>query len=138
MAINEWKIWVKLGIVKPKKGFVNIDKTSDIILGFLDETGPALKEIGRLYNQFKSLRNLELKLKKEKAGNHALKDNITKQIKKYDQIIKAYEMLELDTDVNGERVKKLADEIEAKARRLKVNKELLDKITKSDHWTFDW
>ncbi len=138
MAINEWKIWVKLGIVKPKKEFVNIDKTADIILGFLDETGPALKEVSRLYNQFKSLRKLELKLKKEKAGNHALKDNITKQIKKYDQIIKAYEMLELDTDVNGERVKKLADEIEAKARRLKVNKELLDKITKSDHWTFDW
>ena len=138
MAINEWKIWVKLGIVKPKKEFVNIDKTADVILGFLDETGPALKEISILYNQFKSLRKLELKLKKEKKGNHALKDNITKQIKKYDQIIKAYEMLELDTDVNGERVKKLADEIEAKARRLKVNKELLDKITKSDHWTFDW
>ena len=37
-------------------------------------------------------------------------------------------MLELDTDVNGERVKKLADEIEAKARRLKVNKELLHQI----------
>ncbi len=138
MAINEWKIWVKLGIVKPKKEFVNIDKTSDIILGFLDETGPALKDISKLYGQFKSLRKLELKLKKEKAGNHALKDNITKQIKKYDQIIKAYEMLELDTDVNGERVKKIADEIEAKARKLKVNKELLDKITKSDHWTFDW
>ena len=138
MAINEWKIWVKLGIVKPKKEFVNIDKTSDIILGFLDETGPALKDISKLYGQFKSLRKLELKLKKEKAGNHALKDNITKHIKKYDQIIKAYEMLELDTDVNGERVKKIADEIEGKARRLKVNKDLLDKITKSDHWTFDW
>jgi hypothetical protein len=138
MAINTLKIWKKLGIIKEKKEFVNIDKTMDIVLGFLDEAGPALKELGKLYNQFKSLRKTELKLKKEKKGSHALRSNLAKQIKKYDQIIKAYEMFELDTDVNGERVKKIADEIQDKARKLKVNKDLLNKITKSDHWTFDW
>jgi len=138
MAINEWKIWRDLGIVKEKKEYVDIDKTMDIILNFLNEIKPAADELAKLYNQFQSLRNMELKLKKEKAGNHALKDNITKQIKKYDAVMKAYELLELDTDVNGERVKKIANELTSKAKKLKANKELLNKVTKSDHWTFDW
>ncbi|MBW2966344.1 hypothetical protein KY342_04540, partial [Candidatus Woesearchaeota archaeon] len=138
MAINEWKIWQNLGIIKPKKEFINIDKSTDIILSFLKETEPALKSVARLYSQLKSLRKMELKLKKEKAGKNSLRNNIQKQVKKYDQILKAYELLELDTDVNGERVKKIADEIESKARRLKADKELLKKMATSDHWTFDW
>jgi hypothetical protein len=138
MAVNEWKIWKDLGIVKPKKEFVNIDKSTDMILSFLKETEPALKNIAGLYSQLKSLRKMELKLKKAKAGKHSLKDNIQKQVRKYDQILKAYELLELDTDVNGERVKKIADEIESKARRLKANRDLLKKMATSDHWTFDW
>ncbi len=138
MAINEWKIWKQIGIVKPKKEYVNIDKTMDILLDFLNEQGPALKQLSRLYNQFRTLRSMELKLKKEKVKRHALKQNIQKQIKKYDQIMKAYEILELDTDVNGERVKKIANEIQGKAKRLGADKELLTKITKSTHWTFDW
>ena len=138
MAINEWKIWKDLGIVKPKKEFVNVDSSVNAILVFLKETEPALKNITRLYNQFKLLRKRELQLKKNKAGKTALKNNIQKQIKKYDQILKAYELLELDTDVNGERVKNIADEIEAKARKLKADKKLLEKVTTSEHWTFDW
>ena len=138
MAVNEWKIWKQIGIVKPKKEYVDIDKTMDVLLDFLNEQGPALKRIGKLYNQFKTLRNMELKLKKEKAKRHALKENIQKQIKKYDQIIKAYEILELDTDVNGERVKKIANEIQKRAKKLGADKEMLSKITKSDHWNFDW
>lgn len=138
MAINEWKIWKDLGIVKPKKEFVNVDSSVNAILVFLKETEPALKDITRLYNQFKLLRKRELQLKKEKAGKKSLKNNIQKQIKKYDQILKAYELLELDTDVNGERVKNIADEIEKKARNLKADKKLLEKITTSEHWTFDW
>ncbi|MBW2981412.1 hypothetical protein KY343_00900 [Candidatus Woesearchaeota archaeon] len=138
MAINEWKIWKKLGIVKEKKEYVNIDKAMEIILDFLNEVKPAADELAKLYNQFNALRKMELKLKKGKAGAHAMKDNMQKQIKKYDQVIKAYEMLELDTDVNGERVKKIADKLTETARKLKVNKDLLDKVTRSDHWTFDW
>ena len=138
MAINEWKIWKDLGIVKPKKEFINIDSSVNTILVFLKEAGPALQDINRLYDQFKLLRKRELQLKKEKTGKQALKNNIQKQIKKYDQILKAYELLELDTDVNGERVKKIADSIERKARNLKADKKLLEKITKSEHWTFDW
>jgi DNA repair ATPase RecN len=138
MAINEWKIWKKIGIVKEKKEYVDIDKSMDIILNFLNEIKPTADELAKLYGQFQSLRKMELKLRKEKAGNHALKDNMQKQIRKYDQILKAYELLELDTDVNGERVKKIADELTNKARKLNVNKDLLDKVTRSEHWTFDW
>ena len=139
MAINEWQIWKKLGIVKPRKeDYVDIDKTMGIILDFLNETEPALKELAKLYSQFRSLRSTELKLKKEKAGPAALRNNMQKQIRKYDQILKAYELLELDTDVNGERAKKIANELTKKAKNLKIDKALLDKITKSEHWTFDW
>ncbi len=138
MAINEWKIWKDLGIVKEKKEYVNIDNTINIILTFLNETGPALKELSKLCNQFGALRRMELKLKKEKAGPATLRHNIQKQIKKYDEVLKAYEILELDTDVNGERIKKIAGELTKKAKVLKVDKVLLDKVTKSTHWTFDW
>ena len=138
MAINEWKIWKQIGIVKEKKEFVNIDRTMQIILDFLDETGPALKNLASLCSQFKVLRNNELKMKKDKAGKNELRTNIHKQIKKYDAIMKAYELLELDTDVNGERIKKIANELTLKAKKLKANKDLLNKVTKSEHWTFDW
>ena len=138
MAVNEWKIWKKIGIVKEKKDFVNIDKTIVVIAGFLKEFRPAVDTLDRLLNEFSLLRKKELKLKREKKGSALLKENLQKQIKKYDQIIKAYEMLELDTDVNGERVKKIADELQDKAKKLAVDKELLKKITTSEHWTFDW
>ena len=79
-----------------------------------------------------------MKLKREKKGKDLLRENLQKQIKKYDKIMKAYEVLELDTDVNGERVKKIAHELQEKAKKLAVDKELLKKITTSTHWTFDW
>jgi hypothetical protein len=138
MAINEWKVWKKIGVVKEKKPYTDIDTGLGVIIDFLKETRPGLDKLDRLLNEFRLLRKKELQLKREKKGKDLLRENLTKQIKKYDQIMKAYELLELDTDVNGERIKKIADEVEDKARKLQVDKKLLEKITKSNHWTFDW
>ena len=138
MAVNEWKIWKKLGIVKEKKEYTDVDKTSIVIIDFLEEINPAVDTLSRLMNEFRSLRKQELKFKREKKDKDLIKDNLQKQIKKFDKIIKAYELLELDTDVNGERVKKIANVLQEKAKKQQIDRALLDKITKSNHWTFDW
>lgn len=138
MAVNEWKIWKKLGIVKEKKGYTDVDKTSIVIIDFLEEINPAVDTLSRLLNEFRSLRKQELKFRREKKDKELLKDNLQKQIRKFDKIIKAYELLELDTDVNGERIKKIADVLQEKAKKQQIDRALLEKITKSNHWTFDW
>jgi hypothetical protein len=138
MAVNEWKIWQKLGIVKEKKEFVNIDKALVTIIDFLKDFRPAVDTLDRLLNEFQLLRKKELKFKKEKKDKELIKENLQKQIRKFDQIMKTYEVLELDTDVNGERVKKIAHELQEKARKQQIDKALLKKITTSAHWTFDW
>ena len=96
MAINEWKIWKKMGIVKEKKEFINIDKSITTILTFIKETRPAVDKLDRLLSEFKLLRKKELKLKGEKKGKNLIRANLQKQIRKYDQILRSYEMFELD------------------------------------------
>ena len=127
MAINEWKIWQKLNIVKKKEEFIDIDKDLDAILEFFKDIPLNLKKLILLYSTFKLLRKQELKLNKST-------DKIIKnQIRTYDKILKTYEILELDTDINGERVKKIAKALAKKAQKLGMNKTI-----KKEHWTFDW
>jgi len=57
---------------------------------------------------------------------------------KYDEILKAYEFLQLDADVNGERVKKIAQSIKRKAKKFKVPQKWKNMMKKDMKWTFDW
>ena len=138
MAINEWKIWQKLGIVKRPKPHVDVEADVEAVLDFLKGVKADKKKIVKLYKEYMDLRSEERALKKTKASHKKLVENIKKQIMKYDEILKAYEFLQLDADVGGERVKKIAQAIKRKAKRTKVPKKWINHTKKDMKWTFDW
>ena len=141
MAINEWKIWQKLGIVKPKPGpEIDIDKDLDAVTTFFKETVPSntLKNLLNLFLQMKKLREEEKRLVKANASEDQIKKNILEQVKVYDKILEAYELFELDIDVTAERVKKISFVLGKKAKETNIDPAWLEKIRKSERWTFDW
>ena len=138
MAINEWKIWQKLGIVKRPKPHVEVEADVDAILDFLKSAKIDTKKILGLYREYLDLRGEEKALKKTKASHKKLVENVKKQIIKYDDILKAYEIFMTETDINGERVKKIAQSIRRKAKRVKVPKKWIEHTKKDMKWTFDW
>ena len=138
MAINEWKIWKKLGIVKVPKPHIEVEADVQAVLDFLDGVKADKKKIINLYKEYTDLRTEEKALKKAKAPHKKLVENVQKQIVKYDEILKAYEFLQLDADVSGERVKKIAQSIKRKAKKVKVSKKWMEHMKKDMKWTFDW
>ena len=137
MAINELKIWQKLGLSKPVEEKVDVDKDIDAILLFLKETTPIGQVLLKQIAEMKKLRKKEKELRK--AGKEKeLKDNILAQVKLYHQVLKNYELFELDTDVNGERVKKISHVLGKTAKETDINKKWLETIRKSERWAFNW
>jgi len=139
MAINEWKVWKKIGLVKPKEVHVDVETDVDVILDFL-KTSPKtdFKKIRSLFKDYLELRSEEKILKKSKAPQKKLIENVKQQITAYDKILKAYEFFQMDTDVNGKRVKKIAQSIRRKAKRVKVPKKWIEHTKKDMKWTFEW
>jgi hypothetical protein len=135
MAINEWKIWQKLGIVKPVEEVVNINKDLDAISLFLKETIPVGNTLMKQITEMKKLRKKEKELRK--AGKD-IKFNILQQVRIYDKILENYEFFEQDTDVNGERVKKISHALGKTAKQEMIDKKWIEKIRKSERWTFNW
>lgn len=138
MAINEWKIWQKLGIVKPVEEEIDVDKDLAVIISFIKEAAPLMKKLLKLSLEMKELRKREAQLRKAKASTKVIKNIILQQVKKYDEILKAYEFYELDVDVNGERIKKISTFLGKAAKEAAIEKKWLNIIRKSERWTFDW
>jgi len=138
MAINEWKIWKKLGIVKPKEVHVDVEGGVNVIKDFLKDVNSDPKRILNLFKDYLRLREEEKSIKQSKAPHKKLAENVKKQIVVYDQILKAYEFFEMDVDVNGERIKKIAQSIRRKAKRVKIPKKWIEHTKKDMKWTFNW
>jgi DNA-binding protein H-NS len=138
MAVNEWKIWKKIGIVKKKEVHLDVETDVKAVLEFLKDANKDAKKVAELFEEYMELRGGEKILKKKKAPHNKLVDNIKKQIEKYDQILKAYEFLQMDADVNGERVKNIAKSIKRKAKKAKVPRDWINHMKTDMKWTFDW
>ena len=135
MALNQSKILQKLRIVrKPKKApKINVRKDIDAIEFSLKNVQPVIKELQMLFKKFKALRAKE----KKAAGAEKVK-LIQEQVMVYDKILRQYEYYELDVDINGERVKKISTVLGKKAKDANISAKWLNKIKKSERWTFDW
>ena len=138
MAINEWKIWKKLGLVKVEKPHVEVEADVEAVLDFLKGVKADKKKIVKLIKEYLLLRTEEKALKKAKADKKKLVENVQKQITKYDEILKTYEFMQLDADVGGERIKQIAQSIKRKAKKVKVPKKYMNHIEKDMKWSFDW
>lgn len=141
MAINEWNIWQKIGIVKPRpKPMIDVEKDISAIKLFLGQQISAvnLRKLSKLFNELQNLRRNESALAKLKADPSKIKRNILNQVKVYDRILNEYEAYQLDADITGERVKKISKYLNRKAKDTHIDQKWLDKIGKSERWNFDW
>ena len=94
-----------------------------------------IKKMAGLFTQFRKLRKKEAEARKARKNIKAI---IQQQVRLYDKILKQYEFFELDADINGERVKKISKALGEKAKKEMIDPKLLEKIKKSERWTFDW
>lgn len=122
-------------LLKKPKVHLDVDKDLDAIFHFLKEYPKDIKKLANLLLEFKRLRNEEKQLRSE---NKDIKKNVSEQVKVFDEILKVYEYFQLDCDINGERVKMIANSIEKQAKSSDIPVRFIKKIEKSERWNFDW
>ncbi len=98
------------------------DKEIDIVLGFLKDIQDDAERIRLLFEQLKILR----------------KHSTLKQVEKFHEILKLYECFVVDTEINGERIKKIADYLKKKGKKDIEDKRWLDILENEERWNFDW
>ena len=109
MAINEWKIWKKTGIVKEDEEEVKVKDDLDAVITFLKEM-----DVKVLISKLEQMREMA---KEEDVVEDGLKaENLEKQIGLFDEILRAYDFFEEDADVNGLRLQKIGNELLKKAK----------------------
>jgi hypothetical protein len=118
MAINEWRIWKKLGIVKEKETEeVKVKEDLRAIVSFLKEI-----DVSKLVEKLERMKNM---VKEEVVVGEELKtDNLKKQIELLDGILRDYNFFQDDADINGLRLKKIGGELLKKAE----GKEMADLV----------
>ncbi|MBD3355059.1 hypothetical protein GF361_03675 [Candidatus Woesearchaeota archaeon] len=137
MAINEWKIWQRLGFKSPpKQSKIDVNKDIDAVLDSLNDVKPVISSLIKDINKFKALKKQE-KSRKNISDNE-LKKMTEEKVKVFDRILNQYEYYELDVDVNGERIKNISSVLGKKAKDFGISKKWLNKIKNSERWTFDW
>ncbi len=127
MAINEWKIWKKVGITKEKeREEVKIEEDLKAVISFLKEI-----EVKQLIEK---LEKLAERVKEGKIIKAELsEDNLKEQIKLLDEILKEYNFFEDDVDVNGLRLKKIGREFLREAKEKGI-KELIKEKKRDINW----
>ena len=109
MAINEWRIWKKVGIVKEEVKEVKVKDDLDAVIAFLKEM-----DVSKLVEKLERMREM---VKEEGVVEDGLKtENLEKQIKLFDEVLRAYDFFEDDADVNGLRLQKIGGELLRKAK----------------------
>ena len=127
MAINEWKVWQKLGIVK-KSEFEEVKAEDDLqaVLDFLEEIN--VKEL------IKKVEKLKCMVHDAKVIHQELqKDNLEKQIEQLDEVLTFYDFLQNDADINGLRLRKIGQDLLRKGNQAGL-KELVRAKKKDLKW----
>ncbi len=138
MAVNEWKIWKKLGFKRhPRQPSIEVEKDIDAVLDSLNEVKPVINDLIKNLNRFKALKEQEKALKK-KTPDKDIKKLTEEKVEIFDKILKQYEYYELDVDVNGERIKNISTVLGKKAKDFKISKKWLNRIKNRERWIFDW
>jgi len=126
MAINEWRIWKKLKIVKEEVEEVKVKNDLGAVISFLKEM-----DVHRLVNKLEKMKEI---VKEERVVGEELKsENLVKQIKLFDEVLHRYDFFENDVDINGLRLKKIGKELLRKAETRRM-KELVKEKKKDMKW----
>ncbi len=100
-----------------------------------------LTSIGR---DVKDLHELGLKVKKERAKERSEVDNkkqlklLEDEIKAWDKFLERFVMFDRDTDITGERVKKISQILKEEAATMKLDPEIIKMVNSKREWVFNW
>jgi putative NADH-flavin reductase len=128
MAINQWKIWRKLGLKKREEEIDHVKPKEDLreVISFLRELD--VKKLTR------ELEKMEEMIDEEGVVDGEIVEvNIKKQVETFDTILKDYGFLQNDTDINGLRLKKIGAYLLKKAKKAKLNE-----LVKQKQQDFNW
>jgi hypothetical protein len=121
MAINEWRIWKRLGIAKEEEvEEVKVKDDLGAVISFLKEIN--LKELARKLEIMKEIVREGGVVDKELKS-----ENLDKQIKLFDKILRDYDFFVNDADINGLRLKKIGGELLRKAEESGMNELVKEK-----------
>lgn len=123
---------------KKKKKIVDIDKDLQAISEYVAEVGSDLKELYKLLEDMRKLRKREHNMKKDKAFDEAVISNTEEQVRIWDDILRRYEFLDQDIELNGQRVKMIAGALRRLGAQKNIDPELQKMMKSKDSWTFNW
>ncbi len=97
-----------------------------------------------LERDIKDLKDLGVKVKKTRAKERSEVD-YKKQIKllheginAWDKFLERFVMLDRDTDIAGERVKKISAVLREEAIKMNLDPDIIKMVKRKDEWAFDW
>jgi hypothetical protein len=123
---------------KKREEAVDIDADIEEILRFLEEVGDDLKEIYQLMKRVSALRKKELAAARKNLPKQSIQFSMQEQIRALDRLLQLYQFLDIDTEINGKRLKKIGRTVLKKARKLDTDHFLIDTVSRKDHWKFNW
>lgn len=104
------------------------------ILEFLANVGRDIKVNYDLCMKVKSIREKERSEIDSKKQIKLLCD----EIKSWDDFLEKFVMLKRDTDIAGQRAKKISNILKEEAEKLKVDPDIKKMIKTKDEWNFNW
>ena len=113
---------------------VDFEKHLTSIMEFLANVGHDVKDLYHLGIKVKKLRHKE----RSEVDSKKQKKLLTEEIEAWDKFLERFVMLDRDTDITGERVKKISNVLKEEAVKMSIDTETLKKTRKKDEWVFDW
>ncbi|MBS3120800.1 hypothetical protein J4420_03725 [Candidatus Woesearchaeota archaeon] len=107
-------------------------KDIETIAEFLQDTKDDVKQLKPLLEKLE-----ELEKERQVASSGLLHVNLEAQAEVLDKLLQRYEFFQNDADVNGMRVKRIAQEWLKHAQKAGL-KDLVQKKKKDLKWHFDW
>lgn len=104
------------------------------IIDFLAHVGRDVKDLYELITKVKKARAKERSEVDDKKQIKLLEE----EIKEWDKFLEMFVMFERDTDITGERAKKISQILKEEAKTMKIDPELLKKIDNKREWVFNW
>lgn len=132
MPLYEKKWWKKLFSKKEPKTKVDVLKNAEAVTEFLSEINDDTKELLEKLNKLEELEKEFLVAKPS-----LIPINLETQAKLLDELLQHYEGFQNDADINGLRVKMIAQEFLKRAAAAGLKNIIAEK--KKDHkWQFQW
>ena len=131
MKVYEKKWWKKMFDKKPKHK-EDVLKDLEAISDFLEDVNDEAKQ---LLPELKTLEELEKE--RQVASSGLTQVNLETQAAVLDKILQRYEFFQNDVDVNGIRIKRVAQEFLKQAKKAGL-KDLVEEKEKAHQWKFFW